>query len=167
MRAYLTAGALITAVLLSGCAPQPAPEPPDTRADDEAAIRAAIMEWSAAAGARDVEKFMAFYAGDAILMLEDAPDLHGTAAIREALTGMMQDPHFALSFAASDVVVARSGDLAYEMGTYSLTLSGPDGNPGVETGAYVVVWQKQADGAWKVVLDAPVSDPPPGEASAS
>ena len=41
-----------------------------------------------------------------------------------------------------------------------MTLSDPDGNPAPEQGAYVCVWEKQADGAWKVVVDAPVSDPP-------
>jgi ketosteroid isomerase-like protein len=28
----------------------------------------------------------------------------------------------------------------------------------------VVVWQKQADGSWKAVQDAPVSDAPPAAA---
>ena len=36
--------------------------------------------------------------------------------------------------------------------------------PATDTGHYVVVWQKQANGAWKVVIDAPVSDPPPAPA---
>jgi len=152
--------ALVGAVALAGCAPQPAAEPPDTRAADEAAIHAAVKAWSAAAEAKDAETFASVYADDAVLMLEDAPDVSGVAAIREGIGGMMQDPNFALSFAADKVVVARAGDIAYETGTYTMTMSDPEGNPAPENGSYVVVWEKQTDGAWKVVLDVPVSDPP-------
>jgi uncharacterized protein (TIGR02246 family) len=152
--------ALVGAVVLAGCAPQPAAEPPDTRAADEAAIHAAVKAWSAAAEAKDAETFASVYADDAVLMLEDAPDLSGLPALREGIGGMMQDPNFALSFAADKVVVARSGDIAYEVGTYSMTMSDPDGNPAPEKGSYVVVWQKGTDGQWKVVVDVPVSDPP-------
>jgi len=157
-RSFLLAGILA----LAGCTQpaQPPAAPPDTRAADEAAIHAAVTEWSASAQAKDPDKFCSFYAEDAVVMLEDAPDISGKPAIREAIGGMMQDPNFSLSFVADRVVVARSGDLAYETGTYALTLSDAKKRPSTEKGNYVVVWQKQADGAWKVVRDVPVSDPP-------
>jgi len=159
MSTWTRFGSLAALLALVACA-QPPAEPPDTRAADEAAIRAAVEEWSAAAGAKDAAKFASFYADDAVLMMEAAPDVHGKAALAEAIGGMMQDPSFALSFAADHVMVARSGDLAYETGSYTLTMSGPDGTPATQTGHYVDVWGKQADGTWKVVVDAPVSDPP-------
>jgi uncharacterized protein (TIGR02246 family) len=153
--------AMLGALALAGCVTeQPAPEPPDTRAADEAAIHAAVKEWSASAQAKDADKFASYYAEDGVLMLEDAPDIRGVAALREGIGGMMQDPNFGLSFAADRVVVARSGDLAYETGTYTLTMSDPEQKPATQKGHYVVVWQKQVDGAWKVMVDVPVSDPP-------
>ncbi|HET7294670.1 MAG TPA: SgcJ/EcaC family oxidoreductase [Vicinamibacteria bacterium] len=157
-------GALVVALSLAGCA-QPAPspqpvEPPDTRAADEAAIRAASKDWSAAAQAKDVEKFASYYTEDAVVILEAAPDVKGLAAIRQTLGGMMQDPNFALSFETTSVEVARSGDLAYELATYSLTLSNPKTKmPATQKGFGVVVWRKTG-GQWKAVVDAPVSDPP-------
>jgi uncharacterized protein (TIGR02246 family) len=154
---------LVGVMTLAGCAQQPQappPAPPDTRAADEAAIHAAVKEWSASAQAKDADKFTSFYAEDGVVMMEDAPDISGKAAIREAIGAMMQDPNFSLSFEADKVVVARSGDLAYETGTYAMTLSDAKKKPATEKGNYVVVWQKQADGAWKVVRDVPVSDPP-------
>ncbi len=154
---------LVVILTLSACAQQPVAqpaEPADTRAEDEAAIHAAVIEWSASAQAKDADAFASFYAEDGVLMLEDAPDVSGREALREAIGGMMQDPNFDLSFEADKVVASRSGDLAYETGTYSLTMSDPEENPATEKGHYVVVWQKQADGVWKVVVDAPVSDPP-------
>jgi ketosteroid isomerase-like protein len=33
--------------------------------------------------------------------------------------------------------------------------------PATQTGAYVVIWRKQSDNSWKVVVDAPISDPSP------
>jgi uncharacterized protein (TIGR02246 family) len=155
------AGCLAAIVVLAACAQQaPAPStPPDTRAADESAVRTRIKEWSAAAQAKDAAKFVSVYADDAVVMMAGAPDIRGIAAIREALPAMMQDPAFALSFEADHVEVARSGDLAYETGSYTMTMTGPDKQPATEKGHYVVVWRKGADGAWKVVVDAPLSDP--------
>jgi uncharacterized protein (TIGR02246 family) len=154
--------ALLGALALAGCAAQPpAPvEPPDNRAADEAAIRAALDEWVAAAEAKDAEKFASFYAEDGVLMLEQAPDAQGMAALQQDTAGMMSDPNFALSFAADKVEVARSGDLAYDIGSYALTMSDPEGEPVTTNGRYVDVWKKDASGRWKVAVDAPVSDPP-------
>ena len=150
------------------CAPPPAPAPsaaPDTRAADEAALRALIKDWAAAAQAKDAAKFVSVYAEDAVVMMAGAPDIRGIAAIREGIPAMMQDPAFALSFEAETVKVARSGDLAYETGTYSMTMTGPDKKPATEKGHYVVVWRKGADDTWKVVVDAPISDPPDAPAA--
>jgi uncharacterized protein (TIGR02246 family) len=157
---------LAVAVTTVACAqPAPAP-PPDTRAADEARIRAAVKEWSAAAEARDADKFASFYADDGVLQLHGVDDPTGKAAIRGATAGMMQDPNFALSFASDRVVVARSGDLAYETGTYTMTMTGPDKKPDTEKGHYVVVWGKQADGGWKALVDSPTSDAPETAAAA-
>jgi uncharacterized protein (TIGR02246 family) len=158
-------GLVACALALAACSAQPAPAP-DTRAADEAALRTLIEAWAASARAKDAEKFVSFYADDATLMIEDAPDIAGVAALREALPGMMNDPNFALSFAADKVEVARSGELAYEKGTYTMTMSDPQQQAVTERGHYVVVWRKQADGSWKVILDVPVSDPPEATAQA-
>lgn len=50
---------------------------------------------------------------------------------------MMQDPNFALSFSADTIVVARSGDLAYEHGSYSMTMSDPQKKPAMQKGHYI------------------------------
>jgi uncharacterized protein (TIGR02246 family) len=152
---------LAAAVALAACAQPPVPSAlPDTRAADEGAIRAIIEGWSAAAQAKDAAQFVSVYADDAVVMLAGVPDIRGLAAIREGISAMMQDPGFGLSFEADRIEVARSGDLAYETGSYSMTMTGPDEKPATETGHYVVVWRKGPDGAWKVVVDAPVSGPP-------
>jgi uncharacterized protein (TIGR02246 family) len=154
----LAQSACFAAMFLVAACARPPVEPPDTRAADEATIRTQVGQWSAAAQAKDPEKSASFFAPDAVLLLERAPDLHGVATLREGFGHMMEDPNFALSFTPDNVVAARSGDLTYETGSYAITMTGPGGRPGTEKGHYVFVWQKQADGSWKVVVDAPVSD---------
>jgi uncharacterized protein (TIGR02246 family) len=163
---------LAVAVLLVGCTQQPATpaEPPDTRAQDETAIRAAVKEWSAAAAAKDPAKFASFYTDDGMVLLEGAPLISGKTAIVDTLTPMMKsDPNFGLTFETAKVEVARSGDIAYETGTYEITTSDAKTKKAVPVkGKYVVVWKK-VGGAWKAAVDAPVSGapeaPPPAGAA--
>ena len=147
--------ALLLLPLAASCA-----SVPSSSAADAATIHELIRKWDAAARGKDATEFATIYADDALVLLANMPDLRGLPAIREGIAGMMQDPNFRLTFTADDVVVSRSGDMAYETGKYSMAMSGPDGRAVVEHGGYVVVWRKQADGRWKVVVDAPVSDAP-------
>src|SRR5262245_3866536 len=75
--------------VVSACAPPPAP---DTRAQDEAAIRAAETAWSAAAQAKDLEKAISFYAPDAIVLPPNEPRATSAAEIRKSWEGMLAMP---------------------------------------------------------------------------
>ncbi|MGH6949285.1 MAG: YybH family protein [Vitreimonas sp.] len=153
---------VLLALVATGCNSRSETAAPDTRGSDEIEIRAAVKQWSDSARAKDADAFSSFYADDGVLRVEDAPDAIGKTAIRDVVRGMMQDANFSLAFTTDKVVVARSGDLAYETGTYALTMSDADKKAATERGHYLVVWQKQPNGAWKVVQDVPVSDPAQG-----
>jgi len=134
---------LILALALT--VPAIAEAPSDTSADtaaDEEAIHALIESWSAASEAKDADAFVAVYADDAVLMMEGVSNLVGKEAIHAAMVGMMQDPHFSLVFDPKQVVVAASGDLAYETGAYTLSASDAQGNQVTQHGQYVVVSEK-------------------------
>jgi uncharacterized protein (TIGR02246 family) len=147
------------AMALASCSGTTQPSQPaaavDTRAADEAAIRAADLGWSKAAGDKDAAKTASYYAESAVLMAPGSPVTTGRDAIQKAFAGMMGDPNFALSFAPTKVVVSKSGDMAYEIGDYQLTLSGKKDKPFTTKAKYIVVWEKQADGSWKSIVDAP------------
>ena len=66
---------------------------------------------------------------------------------------MLALPGVSLSFVPTSIEVAKSKDMAYDVGTYELKLNDPQGNPTTQIGKYVVVWKKQADKQWKVVAD--------------
>jgi uncharacterized protein (TIGR02246 family) len=125
----------------------------DTRAADQAAIRAASQEWSNAASTRDLEQAVSFYADDATYHPPGAPLAAGKDAIRKVWTNVLAMPGVNLRWATSKVEVARSGDLAYDTGAYTLTKNDSSGKPVTTKGKYVVVWKKQADGKWKVIED--------------
>jgi uncharacterized protein (TIGR02246 family) len=140
-----------------GTTPTTAPLAVDTRPVDEAAIRSADAAWTKAAESMDIAGTTAVYADDAVLMAPGGPIATGKEAITKGWTGMMADKNFALSFGPTKIEVAKSGDLAYELGDYTLTLSDKKGKAQASKGKYVVVWGKQADGKWKALVDAPTT----------
>jgi uncharacterized protein (TIGR02246 family) len=130
---------------------------PDTRAEEEAKIRATDADWVKAAGAKDLAQTVSFYADGGALMAPGAPLATGKDAITKTFKDFMANPGFALSFSPAKVEVSKSGDLAYELGHYELTMNDKKGKPQTAKGAYVVVWGKQADGTWKALVDAPTT----------
>ncbi len=141
------------ALTAAGCEEEHMHQVPDTRATDEAAIRAASQEWSNAASSRDLEKAVSFYAEDATYNPPGAPLAAGKDAIRKVWTNIVAVPGINLRWTTSKVEVARSGDLAYDTGAYTVTKNDAGGKPVTTKGKYVVVWKKQADGKWKVIQD--------------
>jgi uncharacterized protein (TIGR02246 family) len=147
---------LAVVLALTACGQQ---APPDTRAADASAIKDLDAQWSKKAAANDLDGTMSFYADDASLLPANAPIAIGTQAIRAVWAAFLV-PGTSVSWEASKVEVARSGDLAYSTGVYQETTKDPQGKTVMDHGKYVEVWQKQADGKWKVVVDTYNSDLP-------
>jgi ketosteroid isomerase-like protein len=55
---------------------------------------------------------------------------------------------------------SHAGDLGYTTGPWEYREGGLDDKP-VGYGHYVSIWQKQADSAWKLLIDLGISCPPP------
>ncbi len=155
-RSLFSVAALLLALIgLAACAPEQKPPaaPPDTRAADEAAIRAASAQWAKAGEAKDLEKWLSFYADDAALFYPGSPVVTGADGRRKAVDSLLKMPDLAMTFATTKVEAARSGDLAYETGTYDMSWKEKNGKTKKEKGKYIVVWKKQANGSWKALLD--------------
>jgi uncharacterized protein (TIGR02246 family) len=124
---------------------------------EERAIRELETRWSQAAQARDIPAFVSFFTEDAIQLPPNRPPLVGRQAIEEAARQAMT-PNVSLSFEPVEIVVARSGDLAYDRGTYHLRIDTPAGRV-EDHGSYLVTWKK-VNGAWKAAIDMFNSDVP-------
>ena len=124
----------------------------NTRADDEAAIRAATREWNAAEAAKDLEKCVSFYTDDGERFATGSPVIRGAAALRTEWQKYLSTPG-TFQWSTSKVEISNSGDLAYETGRFVLKTVDKNGQPTATNGKYVCVWKKQPDGKWKVVAD--------------
>ncbi len=137
---------------------------PDTRAD-EIAIRELDAKWAKTAAANDLEGTVAFYADDATLLPPNAPIANTKAAIRASWAELLV-PGVSLTWQVNKVDVAASGDFAYLIGSYTVTMKDAHGNPANDHGKLLEVWKKQADGKWKTVVDTYNSDLPLAPAAA-
>ncbi len=108
------------------------------------------------------------YTTDGVVMSPNMPRAEGTEAIASFWNGMMAEgPPTAINLTTDRVIVAESGDLAVEIGTYEVSGSTPDGVAWEEAGKYSNTWQN-VDGEWKLAIGAFSSDtPPPGTEGAS
>jgi uncharacterized protein (TIGR02246 family) len=135
---------------------------PDTHDADVKAIQDNEAQWNQEYAAKDNDKIVAHYADDAILMVPGTPSTSGKEAIRAALKEMVADPALSLQFHATKVEVAKSGDVAYTQGTYTMTLTDPKTKQVInDHGSYVTTYRKQPDGTWKAVADIATSEVPP------
>jgi uncharacterized protein (TIGR02246 family) len=151
-------------LLLAGC--NTAPPPPATPAVDISAEKAKIHDletaWSKDAAAKDLDKSVANYADDAVLLMPGSPASKTKDAVRASWKGMLGDPNFKISFAPDRIEVSASGDLATTQGSYTMTMTNPKTKKPVEDkGSYLTVYKKQADGNWKAIEDTTSSEVPP------
>jgi uncharacterized protein (TIGR02246 family) len=132
----------------------------NTQEADVRSIRELERMAREAAEAKDLDRYVSFYADDAVLFWPGAPMVTGRAAIREFMQVFLSMPAFSLSFETAKVEVSRAGDLAYSYGTNKVTLVDPNGKRMKDRGKYLTVYRKQPDGTWKVVVDIGNSDLP-------
>ncbi len=145
------------AFLATSCTPS---STGDNRAADAAAIQALDEQWSATAAKNDLDGTVAFYADDAILLPPNAPIATDRKSIRESWAALL-GPGTAVSWKVSKVEAAKSGELGYLYGTYSLSIQDPKGGAPVrDAGKLVEIWKKQTDGKWKCIVDTYNSDQP-------
>jgi Ketosteroid isomerase homolog len=131
----------------------------DTKAIEQA-LRDLDDQWSTTAGAKDLEKTVAFYSEDAVVMPPNASAATTKEAIRKVWQDLLASPGLVISWKTTKVEVAKSGDLACISGTYDVAMNDASGKPVNDHGKYVEVWEKQADGKWKCGTDIWNSDLP-------
>jgi uncharacterized protein (TIGR02246 family) len=157
--------ALALAITACNQASTPAP---DTHDADVKAITDLEAQWNKDYAAKDGDKLAGYYANDAILVVPGTPSVSGKDAIVEDLKHMLADPALSLTFQPTRVDVAKSGDLAYTLGKYQLTVTDEATHKVInDHGSYVTAYRKQPDGSWKAESDIATSEIPPTPPPAS
>jgi len=132
-----------------------APAPKPAGATD--AIHQLDAEFMKAANAKNAGGVVkAFYAADAVLMPPGHAIVEGRANIQSFLQGLIDSGFTAIKLETT--TVGSAGDLAYGRGHYTLSLAPPGGAPVQDVGKYIVVYRRQANGAWRAVADIFNSD---------
>jgi len=152
--------AALLAVALSACSSTRCCEATARSATLTQADRAAIAEnsqaWLRAVRAADWAAVAATYTEDAMLLPPNQPAVVGREAIREWFAAFPP-------LASMEIVDEEAGgccDVAYVRGTYRLTIAPPGADAIHDTGKYIEIRRKQADGAWLKLRDMFSSDEP-------
>ena len=160
-RKIVCAGALALALLMAGCQQAPPPAPKVDVQAEIAKLKETDAAWLKAVQAKDAVTAASFYAETGRMLPAGAVAAVGKEAIQKSWSEMFQLPAFALTWENTDVEVSASGDMAYVIGKFDMSMKDAKGKPVTDKGKFVEVWKKQAEGNWKVVVDIFNSDPPP------
>ena len=152
----MVCGCVAGLMLVAGCSQAPAPV--DTKAAEDA-VRAEDVAWSKAAQAHDLAAVLSYYASDAVVLAPNTPILTSAQAIHDGWAPMMT-PDVSVALQPTTITAAASGDVVYGVGTYMESAKDAHGKTVNDTGKYVCVWKKQADGSWKAEVDTWNSDLP-------
>jgi uncharacterized protein (TIGR02246 family) len=150
--------AVLFAVLAAGCGTK-------TRAPiaDVEAVTATVdslnQAFIAAVAARDTAAVVGCYADNAQVLPPGMHKASGTDAIRALWIGFLRTPGLALRPQSRQVIVSESGELAIDIGTYQMTITGANGEPVDDIGKYVTILRR-TDAGWKIIVNAFNSDLP-------
>lgn len=106
----------------------------------------------------DVDLLMdSVYAPDGYYLPPNAPILEGQDAFRGQFEGFLGpiaergEPGPAISFDIRDRAI--SGDLAYDIGVYTLRPADAAADAPGSRGKFIVIWKRDAAGAWRIHAD--------------
>ena len=129
---------------------------------DEAGVAKSRSEYQKVANANDAAGIARRYTTDGVEMPPNAPAAKGRAAIEAYHKALAAQATFSdLKITGTDTKVL--GDTAYDIGTYTQTITPKDGKPISDRGKYVVLLKKGADGEWllsHVIYNSDVPLPP-------
>ncbi len=110
---------------------------------DKAAIEATSQTFLKAAQASDWAGVAATYTEDAVLMPPNGPAVQG----RDDIQAFWESFPPVADLDLANVEIAGRGDLAYVRGTYKLKIVLEGHDPVPDTGKYIEIRKKQADGS--------------------
>lgn len=151
----------LAALLLSSCGEQQR-SPPSRLSDAEieALFQSAYLQ---PFNDKDIEQWLEAFAEDAVGMHNGLSPLVGRDAIRD-FGEAVRDNFAVAQLDASVDEIRRSGDWLYTRGTYQSNFvpKMPDqGLPsGKQVGKFLLIWERQTDGRWRIILDMGNSNGP-------
>ncbi len=134
-----TLAVLCAIVFVSGCSQAP-------QATDPSVITSRSDIWEQALNAKDIDTLVELYTNDTRILAPNREMAQGRDAVR-AEFGAMIDA--GLSGDLTSVETMVSGDIGYNVGTFTLT----SGEDVIDTGKYTEIWHRGEDGEWRIASD--------------
>jgi len=106
------------------------------------------------------DKVMAYYQDDAMEMAPNMAMAKGKDAIKAIQEQMTKSGMKVTAVNFTTTELQAGGSIAYELGTYDLTMTTPPMGEVKDHGKYVAIWHQQQDGTWKVRAETWNSDTP-------
>ena len=153
---------LASALLATACAPAgPTPEQVAAeKAEAVAALDSLRDEFQTTYNTNDASALAALYTEDGVLMPSNRPTVSGNQAVEASFQGVFDQFSAKLTISSEELQVG--GDWAFDRGSYSISLTPKaDGEAMEENGRYLVIFQRQPDGTWKVARDIDNTTSPP------
>lgn len=104
-------------------------------------------EYVQAENAGDVAGILRTFSDDIVMMPPESPPVTGLEAAEGFLEDFLEAFTVDIELESEDIVV--QGDLAYDWGTVSGTLEPAGGQPQSVSNTYLLVYERESDGAWK------------------
>lgn len=99
---------------------------------------------------QDIEGTLSYFAEEAVMLAPGRPGVKGKPAIKELLRDILGSRHLAVSLGRHSM--AYLGDLAVEIGDYSIQSTRRDGGRQEENGKYVTAWRRQTNGEYMITV---------------
>ncbi len=124
----------------------------DTVAEGEKLMRVS-RDWSNAAASGNIDSILSYWADEAMVMEPGYPALKGKKEIRNMLDEASKAPGFKISWEPQQAMISKGGDMGYLVERTQVTVNDSLGNPHTQHYKAVTIWQKDAEGNWKNVVD--------------
>ena len=133
-----------------------------TKGKTDPVLSKLAKEWADAFNAKNAAGVAALYTEDATVNPPNEAAVQGRKNIQTWVQKMIDQGMNKMVLTPTESAI--SGNIAYEAGTYSATVTSPGSKPVTDKGKYVVVL-KQAGGSWLLAHDIFNSDLPPPPAA--
>lgn len=131
--------------------------PAHNRFDPVAEAKALLQrdaEWADLATAgKDVDKIVAYWSDDAVVIEPGAPPLEGKAAVRAYVAQSLKTPGFRIHWVSRNPVFSADGSMAYMPGNDEMTMPGSDGKLMTLHTQGISIWRRKPGGPWLCVVD--------------
>ena len=99
---------------------------------------------------RDIDRLIGCFAEDASVLAPSEPTAQGIDQVRESWSSRLANPGYNFTWQYTGPAIGHFGAMAYETGTYEMTVANKKGKLTASKGKFLIVWKKPRPGQWRI-----------------